>query len=236
MDKLDGNSLSPLYKQLKDELYRDIKNGVYPVHSRIPSEAELCRRYGISRVTVRKALADLTEEGLLLRIQGKGTFIAMPRLEKNLTAVTDFSQSCRLMGKKPSAVVLRAVCAEPSVKDAGDLSLGAENQVVDILRLRLADDMPVMIEENVFPGTYAYLLDADLTGSLYAILHRHHVKPNRALHDISLCHATPSQAKLLQISPGEALLHLYEIIYDNQEKPIHISRQFIRGDRFTFRI
>jgi len=236
MDKLDGNSLNPLYKQLKDELYRDIKGGVYPVHSRIPSEAELCARYGISRVTVRKALSDLTEEGLLLRIQGKGTFIAMPRLEKNLAAVTGFTESCHLMGKRPSAVVLQTVCVKPSVKDAQELALAADAQAIAVLRLRLADDMPVMLEENVFSVAYSYLLNEDLTGSLYAILNRHHVKPSRAIHDVSLCHATPSQAKMLHIAPGEALLHLYEVIYDKQEKPIHTSKQFIRGDRFTFRI
>jgi Transcriptional regulators len=236
MDKLDGRSLNPLYKQLKNKLYQDIKSGVYPIHSRIPSEAELCDYYGVSRVTVRKSLAELTEEGLLLRIQGKGTFIAMPKVTKNLSAVTGFSGYCRDMGKTPSAIVIQTLTTNPSVRDMADLDLCEDASVIETVRLRLADGMPVMLEKNVFPNTYAYLLDEDLSSSLYAILLKHHVEVARATHDISLCHATASQAKHLEIQPGEALLQLYEVIYDKQGQPIHTSQQVIRGDRFIFRI
>ncbi len=236
MDKLDSRSLSPLYKQLKDKLYADIKSGVYPVHSRIPSEPELCQHYCVSRVTVRKALSDLTEEGLLIRMQGKGTFVAMPKLKRDLRDVTGFSDACRDMGKVPGAILIQAFSTKPSLKDATDLHISEEDSVIEILRLRLSDNMPVMFEKNVFSQGYQYLLSEDLSGSLYDILLRHHVEPHRATHDISLCHATAQQAKYLEVENGEALLHLYEVIYDKLGQPIHTSVQYIRGDRFTFRI
>lgn len=236
MEKLNSQSLSPLYKQLMDRLYADILKGTYPVNSRIPSEPSLCAHYGVSRVTVRKALAELTDEGLLLRIQGKGTFVAAPKLKRNLRDVTGFSESCRQMGKEPGSMVIHALPAQASLKDAQDLEIMENDPAVELMRLRLSDGMPVMLEKNVFSSAYAFLLQSDLTGSLYDLLAMRHIYPDRATHDISLCHASSLHAKYLEVEPGEALLHLYEVIYDQSSRPIHTSMQFIRGDRFTFRI
>ena len=107
---------------------------------------------------------------------------------------------------------------------------------MEIVRLRLADDIPVMLETNRFPADYGWLSEADLTGSLYALLAEKGVEAKQAVHDISLCHATPAQAKALAVEPGEALLCLQEAIFDQNGHPLHTSHQVIRGDRFTFRI
>ena len=117
-----------------------------------------------------------------------------------------------------------------------ELNIPAGEQALEIVRLRLADDMPVMLETNRFPASYGWLMDADLSGSLYALLAEKDVEPKQAVHDISLCHATPAQAKLLAVDSGEALLCLREAIYDQNGHPLHTSLQLIRGDRFTFRI
>ena len=98
---LNTESYSPLYKQLMQKLRADIQSGVYPVHSRIPSEQELCETYQVSRVTVRKALSELTQEGLLKRHQGKGTFVGIPRIQKDLRNVNSFHDACRMMGCTP---------------------------------------------------------------------------------------------------------------------------------------
>ncbi|MGN0764839.1 MAG: UTRA domain-containing protein, partial [Aristaeellaceae bacterium] len=82
----------------------------------------------------------------------------------------------------------------------------------------------------------AYLLEEDLTGSLYAILQRHGTETAQAIHEISLSYATAAQAKQLEVNTGDALMQLREVIYDQHQRPLHTSRQFIRGDRFTFRI
>lgn len=232
---LNSDSYSPLYKQLMQKLRQDIAAGVYPVHSRIPSEQELCQAYQVSRVTVRKALAELTQEGLLQRHQGKGTFVGVPRLCKNLKDVNSFHEACRMMNCTPSTRVIHAIVTHADPDDQTDLMLQGD-QLVEIVRLRMADDLPVMLEINRFPMQYEYLLKENLTDSLYGILQEHETEPTQAIHEISLVYATPGQAKLLGTNPGDALMHLREIIYDQFGRPLHTSRQYIRGDRFTFRI
>ena len=210
---LNTDSYSPLYKQLMQKLRSDIQNGVYPVHSRIPSEQELCDTYQVSRVTVRKALAELTQEGLLNRHQGKGTFVGVPRIRKDLRDVNSFHDICRVMGSVPTTRLLHVQWVYPEETDARELNCEPGEQVLEIVRLRLADDIPVMLETNRFPADYGWLSEA-----------------------ISLCHATPAQAKALAVEPGEALLCLQEAIFDQNGHPLHTSHQVIRGDRFTFRI
>lgn len=228
-------SYSPLYKQLMQKIRGDIAGGVYPVHSRIPSEQELCETYQVSRVTVRKALAELTQEGLLKRHQGKGTFVGVPRICRDLKDVNSFHDACKMMGCVPGTRVIHAQLVHADEDDKRDLMVDGD-LVVEIVRLRMADGVPVMLETNRFPQSYAYLLDADLGGSLYQVLAQHGVETSQALHEISLSYATPGQAKQLEVAPGDALLQLREVIYDQHHRPLHTSRQFIRGDRFTFRI
>lgn len=233
---LNTDSYSPLYKQLMQKLRSDITEGVYPIHSRIPSEQELCAAYGVSRVTVRKALAELTKEGLLKRHQGKGTFVAIPRICKDLKDVNSFHSACRMMGCEPGTRVIHATLSHAGQEDVERLSCAEGDELVELMRLCNADGAPVMLETNRFVPQYVWLLEEPLTGSLYETLRRHGVEPSQGIHEISLCYATTSQAKLLEVEPGAALLQLFEVIYDQHGAPLHTSCQVIRGDRFTFRI
>lgn len=232
---LRSDSASPLYRQLMQRIRADIASGVYAVHSRIPSETELSESYQVSRVTVRKALAELTREGLLRRMQGKGTYVCTPRLKSNLREVTSFHEACMMMGCTPGTKVISAqvVRAEEDVREA--LHLSGE-EAVEIIRLRLADDEPVMLETNRFPMQYAGLLKENLNSSLYHLLSQQGIEAASGMHEISLCYATAQQAKLLEVEVGTALLQLNQVIYDQHGLPLHTSYQVIRGDRFTFRI
>ena len=118
----------------------------------------------------------------------------------------------------------------------GRLGVTEGEQVLEICRVRLCDGEPVMLEINRFPPQYDALERESLGGSLYALLKKHGVVPSRAVHDISLGHATPMVGKYLGTSLGEALLILDETVFDQQERPLHTSRQWIRGDKYTFRI
>lgn len=233
---LNQHSASPLYKQLTHRLRADIQGGIYPVHSRFPSELELCATYQVSRVTVRKALAALTQEGLLERHQGIGTFVCTPRIHKDLRSVNSFSEACRMMGAEPGTQVISAQLTAAEEEDFALLQCAPGAQVVEVVRLRLMDGVPVMLETNRFPGQYAWLLQEELTGSLYALLHSRGTEPGQATHEISLCYAAAQEARLLEVAPESALLALFEVIYDASGHPLHTSRQHIRGDRFTFRI
>lgn len=232
---LTAESASPLYRQLMERLRADIAAGVYPAHSRIPSEQSLCEAYGVSRVTVRKALSELTLEGLLKRQQGKGTFVSAPRLQRDLRDVSSFHDACRLMGCEPGARIIHAQLVPAGDRDREQLGC-TDAQVVEIVRLRLADDQPVMLETNRFPLSCAWLTEQKLSGSLYALLQKHGLIAQRGIHEISLTYATAAEARLLDTQPGSALLKLDQVIYDQHDRPLHTSHQVIRGDRFTFRI
>lgn len=233
---LEKRSQSPLYQQLMSRLKNDILAGVYPAGARIPSEQVLCDTYGVSRVTVRKAMLDLVQEGLLVRRQGKGTFVADERIQRDLQQITSFSDACREMGHQPGARLVSAEWSPATAEDVEKLGIAEDAQVVEMVRLRLCDGEPVMLEINRFPARYAFLLEEEGKSSLYAVLLSHGVKPASAVHDISLGHATPFVSRHLGCNQGDALLLLDETVLDQHGEPLHLSRQWIRGDKYTFRI
>jgi GntR family transcriptional regulator len=233
---LNSDTFSPLYRQLMQRLKSDIATGVYPVHGRIPSEQELCETYQVSRVTVRKALSDLVKDGLLIRHQGKGTYVAVPRIQRDLRQITSFHAACRIMGCTASTRLIHMHFTHAGPEDVENLHVEPGETVLEMCRLRYADNLPVMLETNRFSAAFSYLAQEDLTQSLYDILLRNGSEPSKAVHDIALSYAAPAQAKLLEVEPGTALLLLNECVYDQAGAPIHTSSQLIRGDRFTFRI
>ena len=160
---LEKKSQSPLYQQLMARLKNDILAGVYPSGARIPSEQLLCETYGVSRVTVRKAMLDLVQEGLLVRKQGKGTFVADERIQRDLLQITSFSAACRQNGHCAGTKVISAGLEEASQEDVEHLGVAPGGQVVEICRLRLCDGEPVMLEINRFPDRYAFLTGEALT-------------------------------------------------------------------------
>ena len=236
MKGLKADSSSPLYHQLMQRITADIEQGTYPVGTRIPPEHELEQLYQVSRVTVRRALAELTSEGLLERKQGKGTFVSMPQGNVQLKNLHSFHDSCKINKVKPSTDVIYVKETVANSTDAEELNLSSGSRVLETLRVRRADGIPFVLERNRFSMAYAYLQDLDLTGSLYSLLREYGVEPKLAVHDVSLHFATEEEAKMLDIKKGEPLVCLHEVIYDQKGRPLHNSIQLIRGDRFVFRI
>lgn len=236
MKGLQADSSSPLYHQLMQRITADIERGAYPTGSRIPPEHELEQLYQVSRVTVRRALAELTSEGLLERKQGKGTFVSMPKGNIQLKNLHSFHDSCKINKVKPSTDVIHIRETAASKADAEELNLGSGSRVLETLRVCRADGVPVVLERNRFSMAYAYLQDQDLTGSLYSLLREYGVEPKLAVHDVSLHFATDEEGELLETETGTPLVCLHEVIYDQRGRPLHNSIQLIRGERFVFRI
>ena len=224
----------PLYLTVCEELRRRIASGEYPVHSRIPSEFALSDSFSVSRVTVRKALEALESEGLLERFQGRGTYVALPRIAKNLSSVTSFHETCMMMGLQPSTKVIRTEMVEMTERDKHYFSDFHSSKLLEMTRLCLADNEPVMVEKNRYAPSLSWLRGEELTDSVYTILKQKGIEPDRGSHEISLRYA--ENACLLNITPGEALLYVFEAIRDKKGRMIHLSEQYVRGDRFTFRI
>ena len=236
MKQLQAESFSPLYHQLMQRIRGDIERGVYPTGSRIPPEHELEKLYQVSRVTVRRALSELTSEGLLERKQGKGTFVATPRGGLPLKNLHSFHDSCKLNRVKPSIDVIHVRETEAGAEAAEGLNISRGSRVLEILRVCRADGVPVVLERNHFSMAYAWLQDQDLSGSLYNILREYGVEPKLALDDVSIRFAGEEEAKLLETEAGVPLIRLHEVIYDQRGRPLHTNIQLIRGERFVFTI
>ena len=216
MKKLQSDSSSPLYHQLMQRLLEDIERGTYPVGSRIPPEHQLEELYKVSRVTVRRALAELTADGLLEKKQGKGTFVSTPRISQDLKSIHSFHDACKQNGFQGSTTVVYVREKEADTADIEELNLRTGDRVLETLRICSADGVPVVLERNHFSMAYSYLENENLSGSLYNVLRDYGIEPRQATHDISMAYATENQAKMLDVEPGAPLMRLHEVVYDQK--------------------
>lgn len=236
MKGLQSDSSSPLYHQLMQRISADIENGKYPVGSKIPPEHELERLYQVSRVTVRRALTELTDEGKLERKQGKGTFVSAPMFRQDLKSVHSFHDACKQNGREPSADLIHVKEAHADARDLEELKLQPGSRVIETLRVLRADGEAVVLERNHFSMAYSYLQDSNLKPGLYAVLREYGIEAKQAIHDISLAFANEEQAELMEIETGTPLIRLHEVVFDQRGRPLHNSLQLIRGEKFVFRI
>ena len=232
---LKQDAITPLYVQLMEELETSIRNGVYKPGDKIMTEAEMAREYGVSLITVRKAVGSLMEKGLVVRKQGKGTFVTKPKYSRNMKKLQSFTEMCEQMGVKPGARVLenRLIAADKKVADR--LGIEPGSNVVYISRLRLADGEPVHVEKSYFPLKYAFLLEEDLNdGSMFECLkEKAGAKVASSEKMIELCRATAEEAALMDVKKGDYLLFVKSTAYDENGEPMYAGIQLINGDRFS---
>lgn len=232
---LKQDAITPLYVQLMEELETSIRNGVYKPGDKIMTEAEMAREYGVSLITVRKAVGSLMEKGLVVRKQGKGTFVTKPKYSRNMKKLQSFTEMCEQMGVKPGARVLenRLIAADKKVADR--LGIEPGSNVVYISRLRLADGEPVQVEKSYFPLKYAFLLEEDLNdGSMFECLkEKAGAKVASSEKMIELCRAAAEEAALMDVKKGDYLLFVKSTAYDENGEPMYAGIQLINGDRFS---
>ena len=232
---LKQDAITPLYVQLMEELETSIRNGVYKPGDKIMTEAEMAKEYGVSLITVRKAVGSLMEKGLVVRKQGKGTFVTKPKYSRNMKKLQSFTEMCEQMGVKPGAQVLENRLIMADKKVAGQLGIEPGSNVVYISRLRLADGEPVQVEKSYFPLKYAFLLEADLNnGSMFECLkEKAGAKVASSEKMIELCRATAEEAALMDVKKGDYLLFVKSTAYDENGEPMYAGIQLINGDRFS---
>lgn len=233
--KLDGQNAKPLYMQLLHELQKDIVLGKYPTNSRLPSEQELSEEYQVSRVTVRAALKELTEMGLVVRKQGKGTFVMPQKLSRDLSLATSFSAACRSMGKVPGAKLLSAEMIDASQADRETLAMEDGAKVISLRRLRYADGVPISVEEDHFPVKYSFLLNEDLedTSLMELLEKKYHITFYNVHRTVELAYAPHPIAQLLNC---KAKTPMFYIVSTGMEvggtTPGERSIQYIIGENF----
>ncbi|MET8139072.1 GntR family transcriptional regulator [Sphaerisporangium sp. NPDC005288] len=210
MAQIDPDSPVPKYFQLREILLDLIEGNELTIGAAIPSERELCQRFGLSRMTVRQAVDHLVSEGRLHRVAGKGTFVARPKIEMALR-LTSFSDDMRARGMEPGSRDLDRRVVRASAHLARELGIQPGEAVHFIERLRTADGEPLCIERAHIPVSFAPDLESfDLSGrSLYALLEtRHGVVLDAGELTIDGGIADPGDADLLKLPRGGAVLLL----------------------------
>jgi GntR family transcriptional regulator len=224
-----------LHEQIADLVASAIADGRLQPGDQLRPERELATVFGVNRLTVRQALADLQRRRLIHRRTGRngGTFVADPVIDYDLTTFVGFTAQARRHGRVAGASVLRAQLevADPATAEALQLVAGAE--VITIDRLRLASEIPVLVEHSSFPAErFAALLEGPLTGSLYDLLdERFGARPRRAVESIEPVRADARLARLLEVPRGRPLLAVNRVAFDDQGVPVECARDFLRGDR-----
>ncbi|MBI2237982.1 MAG: GntR family transcriptional regulator [Actinobacteria bacterium] len=234
--ELERNSV-PLHRQVYLDLRAAFDAGTWRPGDRLPPERELAARYGCSLITVRRALDELTRERRIHRAQGRGTFVTAPPIERDLTALTSFSEEMNRRGLDPRTQLIesRRDVADETVASLLGLDVGAE--VLFLERLRIAGGEPLLLEQVHLPAEwFPGLLAADLEhGSLYDILaHRYGVRLVRAREIIEPVLPTSREARLLGQSPRRPALLLELVAFAGDGTPVEYCRSLVRGDRAKY--
>ena len=232
LPKLDESSSQPLYQQLQRALREAIENGVIAPDDALPPERDLAEMLSVSRITVRKAIEELVEEGLLTRKQGSGTFVSN-RVEKNFAKLTSFSEDMRARGREPRSVWLNR--AEGTVTPEESLTLRSSpgTPVYRFHRIRYADDAPMAIEYATVLRDCLSSLDAVET-SLYEALEQSGNRPVRALQRLRAVLLTAEQAKLLKAQERDAGLLVARVGYLKDGRAVEFSQSYYRGEIYDF--
>jgi len=218
----------PAHAQIESWLDDAVTAGKLGPGDRLPPERELADRLGVSRMTLRHALASLERRGLVVRRVGRdgGTFVAEPRIE--LTGLAGLSDQLRAQGRAAGARVLLALERDGTPAEAG---LG--DRVYELVRVRLADGEPVALERGVYSAdAYPGLLDERLDGSLYELFRtRGDEAPSRAVERLEPALADAGDAAALGIEPGSPVLLVEREGYGESGRLLERSRDLFRGDR-----
>ena len=227
----------PRYYQLKELLREKVRSGEWLPGTAIPSERELGEQYGISRMTARQSISELVREGMLYREQGRGTFVAQPRIAQQLLRLTGFSEDMQARQQRPGAKVLTAEMWPADPGTAERLNVEPGQSVYRVRRLRLADAQPLALETSVvsFPGC-EQLLDEDLAhSSLYQLLETTYNVPLLAAEqEVEAGLVQDDETELLRLAAGDPVLRTRRVTYTERGRPVEYATAVYRGDKYTF--
>lgn len=237
---INANSAKPLYEQIKDYLLQGIQNGDFKPGERIPSERDLSVRFGVSRLTVNKALKELERAGVLYAQVGKGTFISGETYHQELEHLTGFTEEMRSRGHGASSRVLTAAIILAPDDIARILNVLPGTRLIVLQRVRLADEQPVAIETaNIVASLCPDLLEKHdfAHESLYNVMRRDYgIHLTHAEQTIEARPATREEASALNIKVGQPVLSMTRVACDEANRPVEYVRSAYRGDRYKFRV
>jgi GntR family transcriptional regulator len=232
MNALAAAGHAPLYRQLASRLREQIVDGAIKTGDALPSERDLCEKTGASRVTVRKAIELLIDEGLLSRRQGSGTYVA-PRIRAPGSYLSSFSEDAQARGDATDTIWVSKSIDVPSDDERSRLELPTGTNVARLSRVRMAGGEPLAIENAVVPADMLPAIEA-LGRSLYQALGANGSAPVIGTQTIRAALADAGEAALLSIRQGSEVLHIERITRRADGRPVELTRSTYRGDRYEF--
>lgn len=230
---------TPLYQRIYDDIKRSVDEGEYAPGSKIPTEVELAERYSVSRITVRRAIEDLSTAGILIKRRGLGTFVCAPRMRRKLFQgglPESFTHICEKSGRVPGAKLIDREIVVPRSDEKEFFELDEDDLVLHIQRVRTADGQPVFEENMYLPYSSNKELatlelgEESIYGLMDGLYGRRPVKNARVL--VESVGASSTRAMRLQISAGEPMLYITTYALDQNDEPIYIGRQYFIGSRY----
>jgi GntR family transcriptional regulator len=230
---LDKSGFIPLYYQIQRALMEKIHSGELSTGDPLASEEELARVYQVSRMTARQALHGLKTSGFAVSQKGRGTFVTSPKLEKNIMHLRGFTEDMKHLGMVPSSKLLEQTVVKASEELAEKLKVEQEEIVMRLRRLRLADGIPMALEESHIPLKQFPGLDkiSFAKQSLYFVLRESYgIRLAWADEVIEALAASPEESELLKIPKKASILSISRTIISIDETPIEVACSRYRGD------
>ena len=228
---------APLYQQLSDLLRERIKSGIYGPLDRLPSEHELAREHSISRITARQALGELERNGLVFRLQGRGSFVARPTVVQGLAQLTGFAEAMSAQGLEAGSRVLRLGPTRAATDVAERLRVPPGTPLFEIRRVRLVNDSPVSFDHSYFPADLGRRLareDLVRRDVFWLLENVCGVRLGAADHQIGAVAAEEDIALQLGVPAGAPLLLIDRLSYDVTGMPIDYEHLYVRSDRVRY--
>jgi len=225
------------YLQLSHHIQKAIDDGVLPIESQLPAERDIAQFSSVSRVTVRKAIAKLVADGSIVQRQGSGSFVKKPgvepKLEQSLSNLTSFTEYMEQRGLISESKVLSSGLFPPAPEEMLSLGLSRGDLSARISRLRTADGIPMAIEISSVPSDILPR-PQDVETSLYEVLQKTGVAPVRAIQRFGASNLNETDARLMEMAPGSAMLKIDRTGYLASGRPVEFTRGVYRSDIYDF--
>jgi GntR family transcriptional regulator len=232
LGRLDDQSARPLYQQLQRALRKAIDSHLFDPDDALPAERDLAIDFAVSRITVRKALAGLVSDGLVIRRQGSGNYVCA-RVEKNFSRLSSFSEDMRARGRIPRSIWLKRAAGAVTPEESLALRVSPGTPVYRYHRIRLADDAPMALEYATILASILPSLEA-VDSSLYVALEAVGHRPVRALQRLRAVLLSADQAQLLKAKPADAGLLVERLGSLPDGRAIEFTQTYYRGDTYDF--
>ncbi|MBR3276912.1 MAG: GntR family transcriptional regulator [Eubacterium sp.] len=237
MESVNNSSSTTLYEQVRQIILSDIDKGVLKKGDKLPSETDLAAKYHVSRVTIRSALNSLEADNILVRKQGRGTFITSPITQYKADDHIGFTKSCLMNGQVPKTELLGFQLQVPKKVIREFLGLAENEPALTSLRMRYVDGRPISVETNYYAKNLSFLMSDDLNGSLFELLKKkYHITAIHGGRTLSIAYATAEEASLLKIKKNSPLLFFKDKLVDSIGKPLYYSTQVYLTDNFEISI